>query len=270
VADLTTLQDFFEYAQTHPAEAARFFVSSEFEMFLLSIDYTFMAAYEALHKDPVRERAMDNFFVLSGLKNKTEITIENKQLEFVCATGDTQMKHGCISITKSDDGYADTSVALKNNASWLTTHKPKTFSGEIHFTVDPTLVDGVYVREFVTIGSDPQNTVEITFRRTTGISLIADRDAYQLGEKGMLKVINRTGKDIKVEAFCPGNCIHFAARSYIVGVEANIPFDVKLSALLSAQMFFRKVPYIETSIEVKVTLPGQVVKKSIPLAVGEW
>jgi len=270
VTDFTTLQDFFDYAQIHPAEAARFFVSSEFEMFLLSIDYEYMAAYEALHKDPVRERAMDNFFVLSGLKKKTELTIECKQPEFVCAKGDTSMKHGYISVIKSDDGYTDTSIALKNNVSWLTFHKTKTFSGEIHFMVDPTLVEGVYAREFVTIGSDPQNTVEITFRRTTGITLATDRDAYQLGEKGVLKVTNRTGANIKVEATCPGNCIHFAARSYIVGAETEIPFDAKLSALLSAQMFFRKLPYIETTVDIKVTLPGKIVRKSILLVVGAW
>jgi len=64
--------------------------------------------------------------------------------------------------------------------------------------------------------------------------------------------------------------VRFAARSYIVGAYGEIPFEIKLSAFLSAQLFFRKTAYMKTALEVRAVAGGHVHKKVTPLVVGEW
>jgi len=263
---MNSLTEFYQLAKTNPKEAGRFFASGDFYMFLLTQEFPFMDVYEVLHKDPIRERAMENFLVLAGLKSKTQISITQKYLPFVTATDEKIMSS--ISYTKNDEGYADDSVQTKNNAPWLT-FRPKQ-AGEIPFIINPGFMDSTYATENITIGTNPANSVEISLRRTTGLSVKTDRDAYIFGSIGAISITNYTGKNVKVEAKCQTGCIHFSARSYIIGREEQIPFRVTLSPLLSAQMFFRKRPYIETVLRIKASLPGQVYKKNIPLCVGEW
>ena len=70
-AVLASIQEFYNFAQAYPLSARRIFTSSEFYMLLLSTGYEYMEVYEALHKDVNRERAMDNFFIVSSLKPYT-------------------------------------------------------------------------------------------------------------------------------------------------------------------------------------------------------
>jgi len=73
---IADIQDFYNYAKDYPAGARRLFTSSDFYMLLLSNGYKYMEIYENLHKDVNRERALDNFFILSGLKTKPDPIIE--------------------------------------------------------------------------------------------------------------------------------------------------------------------------------------------------
>ena len=75
---------------------------------------------------------------------------------------------------------------------------------------------------------------------------------------------------MNVEPFCVESYIKFGARRYPAGAYAEIPFEVKLSALLSANVFFRKLPYMKTVIEVRATLPGEAYKKTLPVVVGDF
>jgi len=275
---IANLQDFYNYAQEYPDQARRIFVDSEFYMLLLAIGYEYMEIYESLHKDSNRERAMDNFFVLSGLKNKTHISINNTQLEFIQKPYDTQIMQGSITVKKSDNGYAETPITIQNNSLWLncpairliSNDFDKNLTATVDFSIDPRKISGSYARDLITIGTATQNTAEITYRKLPPISLRLNRTALRYDDRGILQVTNNTGEDIRVEVFCPESYVRFSARSYLVGAYGEIPFEIKLSAFLSAQLFFRKLPFMKASIEVKTTAPGRSYKKSVPLTVGEW
>jgi len=273
---IANLQDFFEYAKTHPAQARRLFVDSEFYMLLLALGYKYMEVYESLHKDSNRERAMDNFFILSGLKNKTTISvISDRNLEFMQKPGDNRILYGSIVVKKSDCGYIDAPIVLQSASTWLNCYASRFIQSDfdenleatLNFSIDPSTIFGKYAREVVTIGTDE---VEIVYRRTAPVIFRMNRTAFKYEDKGMLEIINNTGADMKVELFCQESYVRFSARSYIVGAYSEIPFDIKLSAFLAAQLFFRKLPYMKTELEVRVVLPGQMYKKNIPLTVGEW
>ena len=277
---ITCLQDFYHYANAYPTQARRLFVDSDFYMLLLAIGYEYMEVYEALHKDANRERAMDNFFILSGLKGKTTLLIAEKKLEFTQNPNDSEMLYGNIVVEKSDSGYVEAPITVQGESPWLNFYASKLIQSDfkdalstaVHFSVDPVMIKRTYAREFVTIGTEPseENTVEITYRRTAPIVVGLSRSAYGYADKGTIAVTNNTGKDMRVEVSCPDSYIRFSARSYLVGASGEIPFDVKLSALLNAQLFFRKQPYMTTVIEVKTTMPGQVYNRQLPVIVGEW
>jgi len=273
---IANLQDFYEYALVHPAQARRLFVDSEFYMLLLAIGYPYMEVYESLHKDPNRERAMDNFFILSGLKGKTTLAIDgDSAMEFTQKPSDTRILHGSIAVCKSDTGYIEAPITLQTGAAWLNCHAsrlmPNDFDSELSakvaFSVDPAKIAGNYAREVVDIGG---NCVEVVYRRTPPVVIRIPRYSLKYEDRAVIEVINNTGKDMKIEVFCQDSYVRFSARSYIVGAYGEIPFNIKLSAFLSAQLFFRKLPYMKAMVEVKATSPGYAYTKKLPLVVGEW
>jgi len=277
---ITNLQEFYEYAQDYPAQARRLFVESEFYMLLLATGYAYMEVYESLHKDPNRERSMDNFFILSGLKGKTTFDLADTGLKFVQNLNDNDLLYGHITVQKSDNGYVEAPITLRDNAPWLNFYASKlvqsdfkeTLGTMVNFSIDPMQVNGTYARELVTIGTQPtpENTVEIEYRRATPLVLRLDRAAYGYGDRGAIQVTNNTGKDMKIEVHCPDSYVRFSARSYLVGAYGQIPFNIKLSAFLSTQLFFRKLPYMKTNIEVRANVQGQAYRKLLPIIVGQW
>ena len=277
---ITNLQEFYQYASSHPAQARRLFVVSEFYALLLAIGYEYMEVYESLHKDANRERALDNFFILSGLKGKTTFSVEDTSLKFVQNPNDNALLYGHITVQKSDNGYVEAPITLRDNSPWLNFYASKlvqsdfkeTLGTMVNFSIDPMQVTGAYARELVTIGTQPsgENTVEIEYRRAAPIVLWLNRAAYGYEDKGVIQVTNNTGKDMKVEIHCPESYVRFSARSYLVGTYGEIPFNIKLSAFLSAQLFFRKLPYMKTEIEVRANVQGKAYRKLLPIIVGQW
>jgi hypothetical protein len=234
-----------------------------------------MEVYESLHKDANRERAIDNFFILSGLKKQTglEITGE-KYLEFLQAPGDSRSISGEFKVRKSDNGYAD--APLISDVPWLKLSSGKLTASDfddsntatVNFTIEPSQVTDIFAREKIQIGT--HDSIEIVYRRLPPLVLKLSRDTYRYADKGAIEVCNNTGKNMKIDVFCPENYIKFSARSFAVDARGEIPFEIKLSGFMNAQMLFRKLPYMQTIIEIKAKIPGQEIKKTLPVTVGEW
>ena len=279
---IANIQDFYDYSLVKPSQARRLFTDSEFYMLLLASGYEYMEVYESLHKDPNRERAMDNFFILSGLKTRTSLELGVRRLEFTQRPGEMDMMYGQFQVRKTDNGYVEAPVTVKEESPWLTLSSGKLsasdfneeYAAVINFSIDPTRIPNLYAREQVVVGAEPSadgsNIVEIVYRRKPSLQLRLNRDAYRYDDKGTINVVNNTGINMQVEVFCPESYIRFAARRFPVGAYGEIPFNIKLSAFMSAQLFFRKLPFLKTVIEIRATVPGQIHKKSLPIVVGEW
>jgi hypothetical protein len=275
-SSIANIRDFYEYALAFPAQARRIFVDSEFFVLLMSLGYKYMEVYESLHRDANRERAMDNFFILSGLKKKTTVEIVgDKVIEFSGPPNVSDMLFGSFRVQKSDAGYVDVPLVLPDSAGWLTLSSAKLATGDfdenniatVNFTVDPTLIKTAFAGGSVTVGED---SVEIVYRRLPNVTFRLNRDAYKYTDRGIIEVVNNTGANMQIGVFCKENYIRFAARSFPVGERGEIPFEIKLSAFMSAQMLFRKLPLMYTSIEINAKIPGQEFKKNLPVTVGEF
>jgi len=277
---IANIKDFYDYALNYPSQAKKLFTDSEFYMLLMATSYRYLEVYESLHKDANRERAMDNFFILSGLKGRTTLDVKTRFMEFKAKPGETGMIYSRFKVEKSDAGYVEAPISIRGNAPWLTLSSGKLSASDfndehvatVNFSIDPMQIKSIYASEQVIIGAeeDADNSIEITYHRTPPLVLRLNREAYRYEDKGAIQVVNNTGVNIQAEVFCPDNYIRFNARRFAIGNFGEVPFEVKLSPFLSAQLMFRKLPYMETVIEIRATAPGQVYKKKLPVTVGEW
>ena len=277
---IANIVDFYEYSLVNSDGARRMFTDSEFYMLLLATGYPYLEVYENLHKDANRERAMENFFVLSGLKEETKVFAKQRKLEF-SSIGNEPLK-GRMEVCKTDAGYAAAEITKSHNSDWLnlSTGRLSTFDfneqfvATVGFTIDPSKAMSSFVREEIIIGHEPKNdrsnVVEIIFRRPIPIKTSLSRETFRFEDTGQLIVHNNTGQTITVEPFCQENYIRFGAKRFVVAEYEEIPFDVKLTAFLGAQVYFRKIAYFRAAIEVKISLPGVTHKKILPIVVGGW
>jgi len=278
---IANVQDFYEYAQRYPSQARRLFTDSEFYMLLLAIGYEYMEIYESLHKDSNRDRAMDNFFILSGLKGKTTLKLQQHQLEFIQKPHETSMIYGQFLVQKSDNGYFESPISMRTSVPWLMLPISRLISSDfndantamVQFSIDPLQVSGRYARELIYVGSelepDYSNAIEVIFKRDIPLTIQLNRESFRYEDKGVIEIINNTGLELRLSLFCQDSYVRFAAREYIVGAYYEIPFNIKLSAFMNASLLFRKQPYMRSAIEVR-SVRGLAYKIRLPLTVGEW
>jgi len=274
---IANIRDFFAYSASYPAQARRLFVDNEFYMLLRAGNYDFMEVYETLHKDANRERAMDNFFILSRLKERTILVHQDTtRLEFSRLPGQNDKIHGSFQVQKSDGGYLEAPLTISGNSPWLSLSSGKLttadFNAEntatINFTIEPEKIENILAHEKIIVGNNIN--AEIIFRRLPQIAMKLNREAYRYTDRGTIEITNNTGENASISIFCKDNYVRFTEQSHKVGERGEIPFEIKLSAFMSAQMLFRKVPYMNSQIEIKAQTSEREYKKILPITVGEW
>jgi len=275
---ITSTIDFYNYALEHPAAARRLFTSSEFYMLLLSTGYEYIEVYESLHKDVNRERAMDNFFTLSGLKGKTMLTLNKQHINMT--QGPPGKIYERFSVQKSDSGYVDAPVSAIGGAPWLNLSTGRLSSADfnnnncatVEISVDPHLIPNNFVREHILVGSAPDTgcILELTFRRAAPFTIGLNRQGFRYEDRGSIEVKNNTGANMRVDVFSRDRYVRFYAQSHMVGTVHSIPFEIRPSAFASAQRLFRRLPYVSTHIDVRIVSLGQVFHERLHLNIGEW
>ena len=275
---IATISDFYNYAQDYPAAARRLFTSSEFYMLLLSTGYEYMDIYESLHKDVNRERAMDNFFILSGLKTKTLLTLDKKQIDIVTRPSDKISER--FHVQKSGSGYADAPITALRDSPWLTLSTDRLTSSDfdknnratVGISIDPLLLASPFAKEYILVGPEPtgDNILEVTCRRATPFILRLNRAGYRYEDRGSIEIENNTGSNMTIEVYCRDRHVRFFAAVHPVGARHSIPFEIRPSAFASARRLFRRLPYISTYIDLRATCTGQVFHRRLHLNIGEW
>jgi hypothetical protein len=128
-------------------------------------------------------------------------------------------------------------------------------------------VSGRYARELIRVGSE---AFEVVFKRPQPLFVSLAREGYRFRDEGALIVENQSGMDCVLEVFCKEGFVRFAERHYVVNGNMEIPFSIRMSALQSAQLLFRKQPGAGAVIEVKAVMGETVYKKNLCLTAGEW
>ena len=272
---IANIGDFYSYAQAHPQTVRRLFTSGEFYMLLLSTGYPYMEVYENLHKDVNRERAMDNFFILSGLKGKTNLALETQSLNIIVKP--SAAAHAFFYVKKSDNGYADAPITVMDGAPWLklsnTRLAPSDFEdnrAKVGLNIDPALMGRSFVRERILIGSEAASILTLTVTKAAPLNLRLNREGYRYEDRGSIEIENNTGANIKVEVYCRDRYIRFYANTHMASAVHSIPFEIRPSAFVSTRRLFSRLPYISTYIDLRARCPGQEFKRRLYLTIGEW
>jgi len=280
---IANLQDFYNYALKHPRAARTLFTDSEFHMLLMTMEFPYLEAYILLSKEPNRARALDNFFILAGLKKKTHLFVPDSYKEHIAAPGNDRMIYGQFVVEKSDNGYVEANISLKNNVPWLSLPDRYLSSGDfkggltckVRYSIDPLLIGGRYAMEKIDISlTDTVNeevTIDIVFKRPSPIKVKLDRDGYRFNDEGEIIIENRCSEPLEVNITCNEQFVRFFKYSYTVEDVSRIPFIIKLTPLQSAHTLFRKVPMLSAFVNISTNFKGDIINKNLKLtANGEW
>jgi hypothetical protein len=188
------------------------------------------------------------------------------------------MLYGHFFVQKSDSGFLEAHITQRR-AGWLvlsTEHlSAHDFSENntamVKYSIDPMRIKSRYAQETVVMDDGTDSvSVDIIFKRPLPFRTWLEKVSYRLHDEGEILVDNQCDVPIFVEVFCKDSFVRFEARQYRVMGQEKIPFSIKMSALQSAQMLFRKQPSLATEIELRAFFRDTSIKKNLSLRVGEW
>jgi hypothetical protein len=264
---ISSLEDFYEYAGQSPIAARQLFNQWEFADWLSGQGYSQMELYEKFASDPNKERAVDNFLTVNGIKEKSRVFSEQRAVSVRIPPGQTEMLKGEISFTKPTPGYAEVRLSVTEGAAWLSLGKDRLTSADFNaegrasmpfVIMSSVLTLGLKNRYNIGyINAESENEVGGTYviaisERPFKAELCGTR--YKSEDGGILKVRNATGRDMMLEVTSADKNIRFAGTKYLIGKYAEIPFTVKPHGF---QFGFRKPPLYETEIIVKTVGGGK-------------
>ena len=271
---ITSVSDFAVYSNKNPISARHLFLSNEFANWLLAIHYPHMDSYEELLKDPNKERALDNFLIISGLKEKSRVVSQVKRLVAIANPYDKNPFVGDIRLERIGWGYIDCPVRLKNDSKWIKMGKDRLTDRDfdingrmsLSFYISTAFLTASVCCEKIMIDDE---TVTIYAKAPPPLSVTVSRESFTFEDSGLIYVQNNTGKDITIEVSPEDTFLKFEGKRYLVGRYAEIPFDIKLSALQSAQFRFMKQPVIPTGLYVRAGDGYINFQKRLTFAIGQ-
>lgn len=273
---ITSVADFYSYARDYPAAARRLFTSSEFYMLLISTGYPYLEVYESLHKDPNRERAMDNFFHLSSLKGKTTLSLETNHMDII--QHPTEVTQSYLYVQKSDNGYADAPITAHKGSPWLALNSTRLTTADydhenkapVGIKINPGLMPSPFVKEQIQVGTE---VLTLAVRLAPSFALRLNKEGFRYEDRGIIEVENNTGFDMTVDVHSRDRHVRFFRASYTAprqGGPLSIPFEIRPSAFFGTRRIFRRLPYISTYVDVRARCPAQEYRKRLYLNIGEW
>ncbi len=277
-AVLTDLNDFYDYALKYPAAARQLFVSRDFMIWLVNINYEFPEIFEQLINDPNKERALDNFFILSKLKSRASLAFFDKRLEVRLKPGEKSMYYGSFQLTRLGHGYIEASLHLKNDAPWLRLGRTEISGGDfgtadtlsVSYSVDPLQLKSRFASETVCIAGEGGLELPVAVKTYSPISFRLSKETFIFQDVGEVLVYNNTGVDATVELSCKDSYVKFKARRFFVGAYGQIPFDIKITALQHAQFVLKKQPCVNTEIYIRAVYGSSVVTRTLRVTVCEF
>jgi hypothetical protein len=267
-AKIATLEHFVEYLRKNPVEGRRLFGQKDFMIWLFNMGYPSMDIYERLAADPNKERAVDNFLIFNGLKNKAAIVAQ--QTDIVAGIGhDESVVTGGINLRKTTWGFAEANLHVRKGADWLKVTKSRVstadFGEDNMAEMDYIIMADEIKRRDVAIvdvvtDSGATSSIRLQCNVSGAFEARLDKEAYFFEDRGRLLLHNNTGRDLMIDIYCE-NFIKFEAQRYFIGKYAEIDFQIRFSSLKAATLAFKKQLRAETFIHIRASGRGDSVKR---------
>ena len=274
-SSIATLADFFAYAQVaEVAEIAAIFTSPEFAKLLTVANFPYIDVYKTLITQSDLPKALDDFFILAGLKKHTDIFVAKNEIEHNSI--DNGMIQANFIVEKSDAGHVDAKIVTSFPKSHWLTIKTKTVKfnenkAEIRYAIDPLLITNRYVRERIIIQTPARCLpINIVFKRSSPFTAVLNRQGFTYNDNGFVTITTPLKRPLKIHILSNSSFVRFYQLEYSVDGEIKIPFTIKLPTLQAAQMLFRKIPALSATINIKAEYKGKIITKSLKLTAGEF
>ena len=272
---IASLDDFFSYSDKYPIAARTLFASHEFTMWLHSSGYEFMDLHDKLVDDANKEKALENFLLFNGYRQKANISVVENNICVKLLPFSKEVYAGNITLTKSGEGYVDLSISVKNNSQWLKLEKGRLMSQDfdesmtayISFFIDPDKLDKDMAMDVICIGT---HEIILTARKISYIE--AELGSGYIGTKAESYILikNNSGSRLTVDVLPKDSFLKFESGRYYIKETARIPFRVELSAIQIAQMSLLKQPEIKTHIIIDTVFNKKPYVKKLDLTIGAF
>ena len=268
---ITSIRSFLDYARQYPNRAADLLVSPQFKRLLKRTSFEYIEAYEHILSDTDRQRALECFLRLSGLKKGAKINVIQKNTEVKLNPFQREVYFGRIPIQKEGWGYIDDKVYVKNGSPWLkplnTVSQAIEESGMFNFSIDPTLLKGRFGSDTLVLSENSEAEAFVTAIRLPYFKVRSNKESYIPGSSGIIYVTNYTGMDLMLEIKSSQTYIQFDARGHYIGAYAEIPFHVKMSAFHT--MLIKRQPAM-VLLSIRARVRDELVFRQLKIRIGDF
>lgn len=271
-----TIKEFYGYYLKNYIEAIRIFYSYEFMIWLKNINYKHIDVVEEILKDSNKQRAIDNFFVLSKMKEKSYIKLSQKIFKYKYFTTNTESDIiGIIPIKLIGSGYFEEDIVLEDDIDFIKILKNKITNKDfdedgnynLEFRILKNKINNFFERRKIVFNKTNESVI-IELSKKKPVEILLEKEYFTTTDSGVLKILNNTEKDIIIEIVPKDTFIFFEGKKYLVSKYTEIGFNVKMTGFLKAQMDFTKRPNIESEILIKAILDDDIYKMGKKIYIG--
>nr|WP_317356668.1 DUF5717 family protein [uncultured Tyzzerella sp.] len=271
-----TIKDFYNYYLKNYIESIRIFYSYEFMLWLKNINYAHIDVVEEILKDANKQRAIDNFFILTKMKEKCYIELSQKIFKYkYYKTKSKADIIGIVPLKLIGNGYFEEDISLEDDIDYIVLSKNKITNKDfnengiynLEFTILKDKINSFFERRKILFNKTNENVI-IEISRKNPIEVLFEKEYFMPIDKGVLKILNNTEEDIVIEIVPKDTFIYFEGKKYLISKYSEINFNIKLTGFLKAQMDFTKKPNIESQILIKAILGDNVYKMEKNIYIG--
>lgn len=268
-----TLKEFYNFYLKNPKDAIRIFNSYEFMIWLKNIDFQHIDITERFLKDANKQRGIDNFFIISKIKQKAYFDFFQNNYTHRY-TEENEIK-GSIKLNIAKLGYFETDILIKNTCQWIYFETEKISNkffdtnGEfyLNYKIITKNLKNLYERVEIKF-KNIEKSINIEIYKEPNFKIILEKEYYETIDEGVIKIINNFNQDILIEILAKDTFIKFKNEKYIINKNKEIKFDIKLIGFLKAQMDFSKKPFISTDILIKAQIGNKTLKDMKTIFIG--
>ncbi len=273
---IVDIKDFFLYYKKKPKKAADIFYSDTFMDWLIKIDFEYTEMVKFILKDNNRERAVENFFILSKLKKRCFFEVIEKNINISIKPFQMDILSGSVVILKKGYGYIYKEINLKYNSKWLKIKKniitSDDFDNEnrcyINYEINPKLIRGNFSRECIIIDENIEVKIDVTKLPKVIVNLSSE--IYEYEDFGSVIIENNCGRDLIFEFSSKDSFIEFEKKHCLISETDSVFFKIKRSKMQNFinKVSFSKKLYIESEIYVTTVFENQIIKKIKKIVLG--
>ena len=272
---IAAIDDFFEYTDAYPDSAKTLFISHEFMIWLRSSGYDYMELFEKLAEGTGKEKALENFMIFNGYKQKADVSVENSSINVKILPFSKEVYAGNITLSKNGAGFVDLSISVKNSSPWLKLEKEKikeqdfdeSMLAYLSFFIDPAKMEKDVCIDKIIAGSCE---IIVTAMKMNYIEAEPESEYMGIKADSYILIKNNSGSRLTVDILPKDSFLKFESTRFYIKESAKIPFSVELSAIQSAQISLLKQPEIKTHIIIDTVFNKKAYTKKLGLTIGAF